>query len=66
MVEFIKAKSGEKKCPARKTRKRKDNGDYIREIAPHRTPKKSSKKRQNQPILNLNHLSEKRKGIYSY
>jgi len=52
MLGLIKAKSGEKNCPARKSRKREDNADFTKEIAPRRTPKRSSKKRQSQPILN--------------
>jgi hypothetical protein len=52
MLGLIKAKSGEKNCLARKSRKREDNDDFIKEIAPRWTPKRSSKKRQSQPILN--------------
>ena len=53
MREPIKAKSGEKKWRARKSRKREDNDDSRKTIAPHRTPKRSSKKRPSQPIPNL-------------
>jgi hypothetical protein len=52
MLERIRAKSGEKKCLARKSRKREEDDDYKKEIAPHQTPKRSSKKRQSHPILN--------------
>lgn len=52
MLERIRAKSGEKKCLARKSRKREEDDDYKKEIAPRQTPKRSSKKRQSHPILN--------------
>ena len=57
MPELIKAKSDEKNCPAWKSSKREDKNDFIKEIAPRQTPKRSSKKRQSQPILDLIHLS---------
>jgi len=53
MLELIKGKNGEKNCPARKNRKREDSDDFRKEIAPLQTPRRSSKKRQSQPILNL-------------
>jgi hypothetical protein len=46
MRELIKAKNGEKNCPARKNRKREDNDDFRKEIASLQTPRRSSKKRQ--------------------
>jgi hypothetical protein len=46
MVELIKAKSDEKKWPARKSRKREDNDDFIKKIAARQTRKRSSQKRQ--------------------
>ena len=52
MLELIKGKNGEKNCPARKNRKREDNDDFIKEIARLQRPRRSSKKRQSQPILN--------------
>jgi hypothetical protein len=57
MLELIKGKNGEKNCPARKNRKREDSDDFRKEIAPLQTPRRSSKKRQSQPILNLIPLS---------
>jgi hypothetical protein len=57
MLELIKGKKGEKNCPARKSRKREDSDDFRKEIAPLQTPRRSSKKRQSQPILNLIPLS---------
>ena len=45
MQELIKAKNGEKNCPAGKNRKREDNDDFRKEIAPLQTPRRSSKKR---------------------
>jgi len=45
MLELIKEKSDEKNCPARKSRKREDNDDFIKEIRPRQKPKRSSKKR---------------------
>jgi len=57
MPGLIKGKKGEKNCPARKNRKREDSDDFRKEIAPLQTPRRSSKKRQSQPILNLIALS---------
>ena len=57
MVELIKAKSDEKKYPARKSRKREDSDDFKKKIAPRQRPKKSSKKRLSHPILNSTRLS---------
>jgi len=57
MLELIKPKNGEKNCPARKNRKREDNDDFRKEIVPLQTPRRLSKKRQSQPILNLIPLS---------
>jgi hypothetical protein len=57
MLELIKAKSDEKNCPAWKSRKREDKNDFIKEIALRQTPKRSRKKRQSQPILDLIHFS---------
>jgi hypothetical protein len=50
-------KSGEKNCPARKSRKREDNDDFIKEIVLLQTARRSSKKRQNQPILDSIHCN---------
>jgi hypothetical protein len=66
MLELIKAKSGEKNCPARKIRKREDSDDFIKEIAPLQTPRRSSKKRQSQPILNLIYLSGGKDFLFSF
>jgi len=66
MLELIKAKNGGKNCPARKNRKREDNNDFIKEIAPLQTPRRSSKKRQNQPILNSIPLSRKKDFLCSF
>jgi hypothetical protein len=52
MLELIKAKNGEKNCPVRKNRKGEDSDDFRKEIASLQTPRRSSKKRQSQPILN--------------
>jgi hypothetical protein len=57
VLELIKGKNGEKNCPARKSRKREDSDDFRKEIAPLQTPRRSSKKRQSQPILKLILLS---------
>jgi hypothetical protein len=57
VLELIKGKNGEKNCPARKSRKREDSDDFRKEIAPLQTPRRSSKKRQSQRILNLIPLS---------
>ena len=66
MLELIKARNGEKNCPARKNRKREDNNDFIKEIAPLQTPGRSSKKRQNQPILNSIPLSREKDFLFSF
>jgi hypothetical protein len=57
MLEFIKGKNGGKNCPGRKSRMREDSVDLIKEIVPLQTPRRSSKKRQSQPILNSMPLS---------
>jgi hypothetical protein len=57
MLGHIKAKSGEKNCPARKSRKKREEDNFKKEIAPRQRPKRSSKKRQSQPILNSIRLS---------
>jgi hypothetical protein len=57
ILELTKARSDEKNCPAWKSRKREDKNDFIKEIAPRQTPKRSSKKRQSQPILDSIHFS---------
>jgi hypothetical protein len=53
MLELIKGKNGGKNYPARKNRKREDSDDFRKEIVPLQTLRRSSKKRQSQPILNL-------------
>jgi hypothetical protein len=66
MLELIKAKNGEKNRPARKNRKREDSDDFIKEIAPLQTPRRSSKKRQSQPILNSIPLSREKDFLVSF
>jgi hypothetical protein len=66
MLELIKAKNGEKNCPTRKNRKREDSDDFIKEIAPLQTPRRSSKKRQSQPILNSISLSREKDFLFSF
>jgi len=39
MGELIRGRSGEKNWPARKSRKREENDEYIKTNAPRRTPK---------------------------
>ena len=65
MLEIIKAENGEKNCPARKNRKREDSDDFIKEIAPLQTLRRSSKKRQSQSILNLIPLSREKDFLFS-
>ena len=65
MLELIKAKNGEKNCPTRKNRKREDSDDFIKEIAPLQTPRRSSKKRQSQPLLNSIPLSRGKDFLFS-
>ena len=55
MLELIKAKSGEKNCPGRKSRKREDSDGFKKEIALLQMPRRSSKKRQSQSILDWIH-----------
>jgi hypothetical protein len=45
-------KGGGKKSPARKSRKREDSDDLIKEIAPLQTPGRPGKKRKLRKILN--------------
>jgi hypothetical protein len=66
MLELIKVKNGEKNCPARKNRTREDSDDFRKEIAPLQTPRRSSKKRQSQPILNLIPLSREKDFLFSF
>ena len=67
MLGFIKAKSGEKNCPARKNRKGEDNDDFIiKEIVRLQTPRRSSKKRQSQPILNSTPLSRGKDFLFPF
>jgi hypothetical protein len=55
--ELIKAKSGEKKCPAKKSRKREGSASLAKEITPRRTLKRLSRKRPSRPTLDLTRLS---------
>jgi hypothetical protein len=55
--ELIRAKSGEKNCPAKKSRKREGSESLAKEIAPRRTPKRLSRKRTSRPTLDLTRLS---------
>ena len=55
MLELIKAKSGGKNCPGRKSRTRGDSDGFIKEIALLQTPRRSSKKRRSQSILDSIH-----------
>jgi hypothetical protein len=55
--ELTKAKSGEKKYPARKSRKREGSASLAKEITPRRTLKRLSRKRTSRPILDLKRLS---------
>ena len=66
MLELIKPKNGEKNCPARKNRKREDNDDFIKEIVRLQTPRRPSRKRQNQSILNLIPLSREKDFLFSF
>ena len=66
MVEPLKAKNGGKNCLARRNRKRKDNDDFIKEILPLQPPRRPSKKRQSQPILNRHRFPGKRLRILLY
>jgi hypothetical protein len=66
MLEPIKAKSGEKKWRARKSRKREDNDDSTKTIASRRRPKRSNKKRPSQPIPNLICLSGGQDFLFSF
>ena len=55
LLKYAGAHKGEKRrkeLSRQKNRKREDSDDFIKEIAPLQTPRRSSKKRQSQPILN--------------
>jgi hypothetical protein len=45
-LDLIKAKSGARNCPARKSRKREGNDDCIKGTAPQQTPKGSRRKKR--------------------
>jgi hypothetical protein len=64
--ELIKARNGGKNCPARKNRKREDSDDFRKEIALLQTPRRSSKKRQSQPIVNSTPLSLQKDLLFSF
>jgi hypothetical protein len=66
VLELIKAKNGKKNCPARKSRKREDSGDFIKEIVLLQTPRRSSKKRQSQSILDSIHLSGEKDFLFFF
>jgi hypothetical protein len=66
VLELIKPKNGGKNCPARKNRKKKDNYDFIKEIARLQMPRRSNKKRQNQPIHNSLPLSRGKDILFSF
>ncbi len=66
VLELIKPKNGEKNWPARKNRKREDNDDFIKDIVRLQTPRRSSKKRQNQPILNSIPLPLEKEFLFSF
>jgi hypothetical protein len=66
MLELIKVKNGEKNCPARKNRMREGSDDFIKEISPLQVPRRSSKKRQSQPILDLTPLSREKDFLFSF
>ena len=55
MPGFIEAKRGARNCPARKSRKREDSDDFIKEIALLQMLRRSSKKRKGRTILNSTH-----------
>jgi hypothetical protein len=55
VLEYIKAKNGERNCPARKSRKKGDSDDLIKKIVLLQTLRRSSKKGQGRTILNSIH-----------
>jgi hypothetical protein len=59
-------KSGEKNCPVKKSRKREHSGDFTKEIAPLQRPRRPSRKRQNEPILNPKHIPGERGSQFSF
>lgn len=63
-LELIKAKSGAKNYPARKSRKKEESASFIKEIAPRRTPKRLSKKRTSRPTLNSLRLSGEKNFLF--
>jgi hypothetical protein len=66
VLELIKLKNGGKNCPARKNRKKKDNYDFTKEITRLQTPRRSSRKRQSQSILNSLPLSGEKDILFSF
>jgi hypothetical protein len=63
-LELIKAKSGAKNYPARKSRKKEESASFIKETAPRRTPKRLSKKRTSRPTLNSFRLSGEKNFLF--
>jgi hypothetical protein len=66
MLEPIRAKSGGRNWRARRSRKREDNDDSTKTIAPRRTPRRSSQKRPSQPIHDLICLSGGKDFLFSF
>jgi hypothetical protein len=65
VLEFIKARSDGKNYLVRKNRKREDSDDFIKEIPPLQTRRRSGRKRQNQAIHNSMDLSGERNSLLS-
>jgi hypothetical protein len=57
VLELIGAKSDRKKYPARKSRKRKDSGDFAKKILPLQKPRRTSPKRISRPMISSIGLS---------
>jgi hypothetical protein len=65
-LEPLRAKSGAKNYPARKSRKKEGCASFIKEIAPRRTPKRLSKKRTSRPTLDSSLLSGEKSFLFIF
>jgi hypothetical protein len=65
-VELLKAKSGKRNYPARRSRKRKDSDVSIKERARLQNPRSSIQKRPRKPTLNSKRLSGEKDLPFSF
>jgi hypothetical protein len=66
VLELLKAKSGKRNYPARKSRKRKDSDGCIREMARLKKPRSSCRERPRKPTPNSERLSRGKDFPFSF